>query len=280
MRVFDYVPACLAFAFALLGIFTTTKDESRTGLRRTTAAGWFFVILSFLSLLLGVYWTIRSHEELAKRATVGEIARGRIVGGLELLVKPLCGDALGSTDASEVFETLASEQNLSNVGRQRAVKGEETGGLLVATTKRLPYQDFREPYQLYEHYIASGLRLLMDTLGVFGTYLAEEEIIAVSTLLEDGFLNGDYRLPGKITYFELGRLGEQSTGQDSAWNVVGLHYFNAVYEGSAKRAGNLQPAREFLSKAEEAAVVVIERTIPRRNFVPCVVRDDALSEED
>jgi len=271
MPVLDYAPAILAFIFAMLGIFTKTKDDSKTGLGRVTKAGWFFLLLSAVSFALGAYTIRAKHIALEKRSIVAGIARDRIADGVALLVRPFCASdpAFETTGIDGLFLTISSGENLEALGRKRTVSVNGMGERVVSGATNLPYSEFEELYQLFDFYVLSGKEIISSTLDSFGGYLSEDEIISVSSLLSDPFLNDDYILRGKIGYFELGLSDEAESGGTSPWNTVGLHYFDAIYEGNSARAGDLVPAREFLLRARAAIELLVSKG-PEMEFNPCV----------
>lgn len=270
MPVLDYAPAILAFVFAMLGIFAKTKDDSKSGLHRVTKAGWFFLFLSALSFSLGVYTIRAKHLALDKRYIVAGIARDRLADGVSLVLRPFCASdpAFAATGIDNLFSTISSSENLEALGRTRTVKASGTGGMVVAGASALPYQEFEESYQLLDFYVSGGKQLISSTLDSFGGYLSEDEIISMSVLLSDAFLNENYILSGKLGYFEEGLSDEAKSGGTSPWNTVGLHYFNAVYDGPSSRPGNLEPAREFLAKARSAIEILIRKN-EKIKFAPC-----------
>ena len=269
MYLLDYVPAVLAFVFALLGILTKTTDESRPVRARITFAGWLFLGLSVIPLALGVASVRAAHRVAKERTEVADIARSRLMEGIALLVRPLCGGNVETTDVRRAFATLRSEDNLREVGRRRTVPWRDMGGLQVGGSPLVPSQAFREDYRLYEYYVSSGQRLVMEALDIYGSYLSNEEFITVSTLMSDRFLHGRYRLPSAKFLFEAGRADEQNSLERSAWMTVGLYWFDAVYEGSAKRAGDYKLATDFLTKAEAAAIAVLGASAEAPDIVPC-----------
>lgn len=269
MYLLDYIPAVLAFVFALLGILTKTTDESRPVRARITFAGWLFLCLSVIPLGLGVASVRATHRLASERAEVADIARSRLAEGITLLVRPLCGSNVEATGVRRAFATLRSEDNLREVGRRRTVPWRDMGGLRVAGSRLVPSQAFREDYRLYEYYISSGQRLVMEALDIYGAYLSNEEFITVSTLMSDRFLHGSYRLAGAEFYFEAGRADEQNSLERSAWNTVGLHWFDAVYEGPWQRPGDYRAATNFLTKAEAAAIAVLGASADAPDIVPC-----------
>ena len=271
MQLLDYLPAFLAFTFGVLGVVTKTKDNSKSGIHQITKAGWLFIFLSATSLVFGGYTISAKQVTLEKRAIIADIAREWIVGGISLILKPLCGNdsVYQETEPAAIFANLASEDNISEVGKQRAKKQAWVGGKILSSSSLLPYKTFDEIYQLHDYYVSEGESIVMRTLGSFGTYLSEDEIIPISTLLSDSFLNNDYKLSGKLPYFDMGLEEEKGSGDTSPWNTLGLHYFDAIYEGSSARAGDLEPVSRFLDKAEAAIVVVLGKRIEPLNFAPC-----------
>ena len=55
MAALDFIPALLAFTFAVLGIVGRTKDDTKTGTKKVTKVGWLFLVLSAVTMALGVY---------------------------------------------------------------------------------------------------------------------------------------------------------------------------------------------------------------------------------
>ena len=271
MQLLDYLPAFLALTFAALGVIARTKDDSRSGIHRITRAGWLFLFLSATAFCYGAYAIQETHIKKSKRDVIAHIARDRIVDGINLMLKPLCGvdRVFDEAEIGTTFKAVRSIENLSKVGKKRSVIWQGTGGYLVQRSNLVPFQAFEEPYELYDFYVSEGRKTVTATLSYFGTYLSEDELIAVSKLLADAFLNGDYNLSGKTTFFLMGLEDEKTTRHKSPWNTLGLHYFDAIYEGSTAREGNTMPASEFLSKAEAAIVVIAARRTQPLNFKPC-----------
>lgn len=270
MLLLDYLPALLAFLFAILATLSKTKDQTKSGIRSITRSGWCLVVLSMISLLYGGFAIHQTHDIQSKREVIAGIARNWMVNGVNLLLKPLCGtpNITTSTDTAAKYRAFRSRENLDKVGKQRAVQRPGMGGLVSMPTSLTPYHAFEEPYQLYDYIIRRGEDAVMRALRLFGTHLTEEEIIAVSTLLSDEFLNGNYRLAGKTMYFELGLEDERKSQETSPWNTIGLHYFNAVYKGVAARKADLQPVTEFLAKAEKITMLLHGENASAA-FAPC-----------
>ncbi len=272
MNAVDYIPSVLAFAFALLGILTRTKNDTKVGFRKVTRGGWMFLLLSVVSLLFGLFTINSSHVTAQKRQVVANMVRITLSDSIATLIRPLCGSGLDSElQPSALFKLLVSEDNLREVGQDRTVKWITEGRIIARPTLLTPAMPFDEPYELYDHYISSGQNSLMQSLSLFGQYLTEEEIIAVLTLLSDPFLNLDYRLEHRSDYFEQGRMDETMTREPSPWNTRGLHYFNAIYEGPSTRAGDYQRVSDFLRKAEGAVNAIRRQHGNAPSFQPCIV---------
>lgn len=271
MSLLDYVPSILAFAFAVLALVGKTTDDKRHGIRKVTTIGWVVLSLSIFSLGLGLFTIYSKHIALDKRAAVAELTRARLTQGIALMLRPFCRvDELNSKlEIPRLFAVMRSDANLKAVGKARTVKWPGMGGRVVAGSKLLPYEMFDEVYQLLDFYIAEGERMTKETLSSFGGYLSEDEIITLSTLLSDGFLNGEYRLSGKLDYFQQGLKDEKRTGSPSPWNTVGLHYFNAIYEGPSARSGNTKPAVDFLRKAEAAVDLIANKRSQPVHLITC-----------
>ena len=270
MLGFDYLPSLLAFLFAILATLSRTKDETKSGIRSITRAGWIFVALSSISLSYGVLSIYQQHQLQKNREVIADIARTWIVDGFNLILRPLCGsrEIADISDTATIYQALRSKENLSNVGRDRAVLWRNSGLKIVASSYLLPYKAFNEPYQLNDYYIDQGENRVMRALTLFGTHLLEEEIIAVSKLLSDHFLNNEYRLSGKEAFYRAGLEAERNNLEISPWNTVGLHYFDAIYEGPSQREGNLEPVTQFLSKAENATNLLLSQYLSA-TFAPC-----------
>ena len=197
-----YLPAALAFAFALLSMLTRTTDSTQVGLRRITRAGWLFVVLSAVSFVLGLIAIHSSHVTAQKRQIVANMARVWIADSIATLLRPLCGETMESgLQPSALFAHLA-ERNLRLVGQDRAVKWIPEGRIVARATIFTPATAFDEPFEVYDRYISAGQQFATQTLGLFGQYFSEEEIIATSTLLADPFLNLDYSLTPFLDYLE------------------------------------------------------------------------------
>lgn len=271
MQTLDYLPALLAFVFALLAAFSKTRREEKRGILSITLAGWSFILLSAISLVYGVIVVNQIHDTQAKQEIIADIARRWTMDGLTFLLFPLCGkdEVSSDVDISTTFKMLRSKENLSLAGKKRTVNWPGLdGGTIFPFRTSIPRKGFKQPYQLYDYYIAQGESYILRALNTFGMYLSEEEIIAISVVLSDGFLNGRYKLSAHSNLFDQGLHDERSTLETSPWNIVGLYYFNAIYDGPNAREGNLQPAMDLLNKAERVAILLL-RGDESLSFEPC-----------
>ena len=279
-NILDYAPSLFAFALAVLGVLGHSKDASKDGIKAITRVGWVVVSLSFFMLLIGSISVHKRHVTQQSERLIANNMRPRLANGVELIVKPLCGshrEFVHETLTADIFELLNSDTNLESVGLKRTVErrifGDHPGGSITAVWSGIRTRSFREPYEVYDYYITEGKLIVESTLDTFGRYFSEDEIVALSNLVLDDFLNTRYHLSGNRAYFESGLLDEQENlGYESPWNTFGLHYFGAVYEGSSARPGDVQPVRDLLMKARNVVELLEENGLDAYSFSPCVYR--------
>ena len=183
--------------------------------------------------------------------------------GFNAILRPLCGvdQAFATSDTSDLFAILQSDENLAAVSEQRAIAFQGSVGRIVSQISTLPYRDFENLFELNDFYISEGRERVEDMLSSFGGYLSDDEIIAISTLLSDPFLNSDYVLSGlTTTYFAQGLDDERRTGQESRWLKVGTYWFPG---------GEREPVLEFLEAAQIAVESVLAKSPDTVLFHPC-----------
>ena len=272
MNILDYAPLFFAFTLAVLGVLGNSKDESKSGIKAITGIGWMVILLSGLLLFVGSISISNRHVTRQTERLIANNMRPRLATGIELIVKPLCGKSEEfSKDilTKDIFELLESDENLKLVGLRRTVR-RFSGGSIIAFWPGIKTRTFDEPYEVYDYYITEGKLMVEDTLNTFGRYFSEDEIVALSRLLLDDFLNTGYHLSERKMYFRAGLSDEQrEPGYESPWNTLGLHYFDAVYEGESARPGDVQPVRDLLMKARTVVELLEHNGLDANSFSPC-----------
>ena len=100
----DYAPSLFAFALAILGVLGHSKDASKDGVKAITRIGWVVISLSFVLLLVGSISVHERHVTQQSERLIANNMRPRLANGVELIVKPLCGN-----HREFVHETLTAD---------------------------------------------------------------------------------------------------------------------------------------------------------------------------
>jgi hypothetical protein len=84
-------------------------------------------------------------------------------------------------------------------------------------------------------------------------------IIRINNVLRDTFFRAKYKFSHNQIYLDQAVDDKKRTYEDSPWGTLGLYYFNAVYDGSAKREGKYDAYFRFLGKVRELVDHVTSR---------------------